>query len=111
MDRPVAIDADVERLVLDDVHAGRITAYPNDIFVIPDEIPLDRAEAYRATIAGLLARSWVMRAVNPPDSAGKVLLVTTLGDHFRRAMNPDRYRSATAVAVVDASGASKAVAR
>lgn len=87
--------------ILDDVRDGLVTAYPNDVFVIPDWVPLDEAENYRLSLVTLLGRSWVMRPIEANPDGGSVLLVTTLGAHFRAAMNPQRYTSAKAIEFVD----------
>lgn len=87
--------------ILDDVRAGLVTAYPNDIFVIPDWVPLDEAENYRLSLVTLLGRSWVMRPIEANPDGGRVLLLTTPGAHFRKAMNPERYTSTKAIEFVD----------
>jgi len=75
----VVTGIDVTR-ILADVQARKVTQYPEQIIVIPDEYGSpDVANEYRLTVLRLLSRDWVM-PTGDGDGRGLVLRLTSIGE-------------------------------
>lgn len=103
--RSVPLDALTLR-ILTHVHDGLVTVHRDDtIEILYGAAPY--GEEYRLRVVTLLSHSWVMRPVEPNADGGHVLILTTIGDRYWWATNPERYTSPVAYRADKASATSE----
>lgn len=90
--------------LLCDVAEGLVTFDPSTQWIgVPGDLATGEGEAYRLAVVDALSRAQIMLG---PGS--RVLILTSLGEHFRHNANPGRYESPTAVEVRDGKVEQKA---
>lgn len=87
--------------VLADIQAGKVTRTAHDVYNVPDNIPTDELGDYRTRVHMLVLADAVMPSGRYTDKGASILRLTTLGQGWLLADNPNRYTSATAIEVRD----------
>ena len=95
--------------VLNDVQAGKVELLPHDIVMTPETVLPADGEGYRTEVITLKARSWVMHPATTDGKLRRTLVLSDIGEHVLRVLNPARYVSTTAVEIVDARVSTEAV--
>lgn len=87
--------------VLSDIQAGKVTRTAHDVYNPPEDTPTDELGDYRTRVHMLWIADAVMPSGRYTEAGASILRLTTLGQGWLLADNPNRYQSATAIEVRD----------